>query len=73
MHYESFMEAMQDLRLLRNLEECIGRKAVVKLIHTGLDYEIRMNRFPHSAAYLENLHSAVLRELDIVLKNSRKG
>ena len=64
LHYESFMEAMQDLRLLRELESRIGRKAVVKLIHAGLDYELRMNRFPHSAGYLEKLHTAVLRKLD---------
>ena len=64
LHYESFMEAMQDLRLLRELESRIGRKAVVKLIHAGLDYEIRMNHFPHSADYLEKLHTAVLRKLD---------
>lgn len=70
LHYESFTEAMQDLRLLRKLEETAGRKAVVKLIHAGLDYEIRMNRFPHSAAYLENLHTALLRELDRAEENT---
>ena len=64
LHYESFMEAMQDLRLLQELESRIGRKAVVKLIHAGLDYEIRMGRFPHSAEYLEKLHAAILRKLD---------
>ena len=64
LHYESFMEAMQDLRLLQELESRIGRKAVVKLIHAGLAYEIRMDRFPHSAEYLEKLHAAILRKLD---------
>lgn len=64
LHYESFMEAMQDLRLLQLLETKIGRKAVVKLIHKGLDHELKMGDFPLEPAYLENLHDAVLKQLD---------
>lgn len=63
-HYESFMEAMQDLRLLQLLETKIGRKAVVKLIHKGLDYELKMGHFPLDPAYLENLHESILKKLD---------
>ena len=58
------MEAMQDLRLLQLLETRIGRDAVVKLIHKGLDYELKMGRFPLAPDYLEKLHTAVLEKLD---------
>ena len=64
LHYESFMEAMQDLRLPQLLETKIGRKAVVKLIHKGLGYELKMGHFPLEPDYLENLHDAMLKKLD---------
>ena len=63
-HYESFMEAMQDLRLLQLLETKIGRKAVIKLIHKGLDHELKMGQFPLDPVYLEKLHDAILKKLD---------
>ena len=64
LHYEIFTLALNDLRLLRTLEAKIGREETVKLVHAGLDYEITMNRYPRDAAYLENLHTAVLKKLD---------
>ena len=64
LHYESFMEAMQDLRLLQLLETKIGREAVVKLIHKGLDHELKMGDFPLEPDYLKNLHDAILKKLD---------
>lgn len=64
LHYEVFTLALQDLRLLQTLETRIGREAVVQLIHTDLDYQIAMDRFPKSAAWLEKLHDAVLEKLD---------
>ena len=64
LHYEIFTLGINDLRLLQTLESAIGREETVKLIHQGLDYPITMNHFPHDAAYLENLHTAVLQKLD---------
>ena len=58
------MEAMQDLRLLHLLETKIGRKAVVKLIHKGLDHELKMGDFPLEPDYLKNLHESILKKLD---------
>ena len=64
LHYEIFTIALYDLRLLQTLESKIGREETVKLIHQGLDYRITMDHFPHDAAFLENLHTAVLQKLD---------
>ena len=64
LHYEIFTMALQDHRLLLTLENRIGREAVIRLIHDGLDYAVSLKHYPASAAWLERLHNAVLKKLD---------
>ncbi len=64
LHYEIFTLALQDHRLLLTLENRIGREAVIRLIHDGLDYTLSLNRYPESAAWLEHLHDTILKKLD---------
>lgn len=63
LHYAVLYEAMQDLRLLQTLEKKIGRDAVLKLIHEGLDYQLTMTDYPKSAEWLLDLHERVLAAL----------
>ncbi len=64
LHYEVFMEAMQDVRLLQLLESKIGRAETVKLICEGLDYQPAMNHFPHEAVWLRDLRGRIFAALE---------
>ena len=50
--YEVFMEGLQDMRALRLLEDKTGRAATVALLEDGLDYQLKMDRYPSEAAWL---------------------
>lgn len=57
-------EATQDLCALQKLESLIGRERVLNLIHEGLDYELTMTHYPHSAEWLLNLRERVNQAID---------
>jgi len=59
LHYEVFREALQDQRALQLLESRIGRDAVVALIHEGVDYELKMSRYPREDWWLLDLRARV--------------
>ena len=61
--YEVFMECLQDMRALRLLEEKIGRNATVELLENGLDYQLKMDRYPSEAAWLLDLREKINRKL----------
>lgn len=63
LRHEVFFDGLQDLRALRALEAKIGREAVIAMIHDGLDYEIKMDRYPWSAEWLLGLRERVNRAL----------
>lgn len=63
-HYEVFMEAMQDVRLLQLLESRIGRAKTVDLICEGLNYRPAMNHFPHEAVWLRDLRNRIFAALE---------
>lgn len=63
LHYEVFNEALQDLRLLQTLENKIGRDEVMKIVNAGLERPLAMTDYPHSEAWLLDLHARVLERL----------
>lgn len=50
--HEVMREALQDLRTLRLLEEKIGREKTAKMLEDGLEKELKMDDYPHSADWL---------------------
>lgn len=56
---EVMFEAVQDLGALQKLESLIGRDKVLAMIHEGLDYELKMNRYPHSAEWLLEMRNRI--------------
>ena len=56
---EAFYDGLQDRRMLELLEEKIGRDAVLKLIHQGLDKELTMTDFPAGNLWLTELRERV--------------
>ncbi|MDD5597638.1 MAG: DUF4091 domain-containing protein [Victivallaceae bacterium] len=60
---EVMFEALQDLRALRRLEELQGRDETLTFIHAGLDYELKMTAYPHSAAWLLGLRERINRRI----------
>ena len=61
--YEVFMEGLQDMRALRLLEEKIGRDATIKMLEDGLDYQLKMDRYPGTAAWLLERREKINRKL----------
>jgi hypothetical protein len=61
--YEVFMEGLQDMRALRLLEEKTGRGATVALLEYGLDYQLKMDRYPGEAAWLLARREKINRKL----------
>lgn len=59
LHFETFLEGLQDLRALQLLEEKIGREATVALIQAGVPYRIDMRHYPHEAEWLLDLRARV--------------
>ena len=60
---EVTFHAMQDIALCRTLEAKIGRSAVVEMIDRAAGGELRFDRYPQEAAYLESLHDAMVKRL----------
>lgn len=58
-HYQLFVEALRDLRLMQLAEETCGRDAVMAVIEDGLDTPITFEEYPRDAAYLNFLHEAL--------------
>ena len=56
---EVMFDAVQDYCALQKLESLIGRDAVMKMIHDGLDYKLTMTEYPHSAEWLLDLRERV--------------
>ena len=56
---EVMFDAVQDYCALQKLESLIGRDAVMKMIHDGLDYKLSMTEYPHSAEWLLDLRERV--------------
>ena len=61
--YEVFMEGLQDMRALRLLEDKTGRAATVALLEDGLDYQLKMDRYPSEAAWLLARREKINRKL----------
>jgi len=61
LRYEVFAEALQDLRLLQLAESVIGREETLKEIHQGVDYQLDMQHFPKSAAYIDDLMTRLMK------------
>ncbi len=59
LHYEVFMSAMQDMRLLQLLESKIGREKTVALICEGLSYQPTMTHYPHEAIWQYDLRRRI--------------
>ena len=61
---EIFMEALQDLRALGNLEEKMGRDFVTSLIGEGVDGTITFTDYPIDAGYIRSLRKKIYQELE---------
>lgn len=59
LHFETFLEGLQDLRALQLLEEKIGREKTVALVQEGVPYRIDMRHYPHEAGWLLDLRARV--------------
>ena len=58
-HYQLFVEALRDLRLMQLAEEYCGREAVMEVIEADLETPITFEEYPRDAAYLNFLHEAL--------------
>jgi hypothetical protein len=61
--YEVFREGLQDLRAMRLLEEKIGRKKTVEFIEEGLNYSLKMDKYPRSSEWILVLRDKINRRL----------
>ena len=59
LHFETFLEGLQDLRALQLLEEKIGREKTVAIVQAGVPYRIDMHHYPHEARWLLDLRARV--------------
>ena len=65
LRHKVFLDAMQDLRALRLLEEKTSRKYVLKLIEQGLDTPLSFKTYPHETGWLLDLRSRVNNEISL--------
>ncbi len=63
LRHKVFLEAMQDLRALRLLEELKGRDYVLKLIEKDLTLPLSFNVYPHEDAWLLGLRCVLNKEI----------
>ncbi len=63
-HYEVFMEAIQDIRLLKLLESRIGREKTVELICEGLPSQPVMTSYPREAMWQWELRKRIFAALN---------
>ena len=60
---EVMFDAVQDLRALRKLEALQGREKTLEFINEGVDYEMSMEKYPRSAAWILELRERVNRAI----------
>ncbi len=63
LRHKVFLEAMQDLRALRLLENIKGRDYVLRLIEKDLSLPLSFNVYPHEDAWLLSLRQSLNKEL----------
>ena len=66
-HYQLFVEALRDLRLMNLAEERCGRDAVMAAIEGALETPITFVEYPKEAAYLTDLHEMLCRMIEETL------
>ncbi len=63
-HYQLFVEALRDLRLMALAEEYCGRDAVMAVIEGDLETPITFVDYPRDASYLIDLHETLCRMIE---------
>lgn len=58
-HYQLFVEALRDLRLMQLAEACCGRDAVMAAVEDSLEAPITFTEYPRDADYLNALHETL--------------